>query len=697
MTEQEDTRKKPRRDLLLVLLILPLGILCMFMTGQAAIRLAPEWVLEANMRSMLDPNATFAALGIPPIIEPLNPAILTRPAWGGLFLTPQAAIPTRVVAVFSPTPINTPPPPPPPIATPIENPEPTATLPGLIILPTSVGPSYSDLAIQVSDNSPTYTPGTQITYTIIVTNLGPDDAPRFNIIDNIPAVITGLTVTCAPANLCGTNTSSGNTISFTGARLPAIGTNQITIAIRGTVISSATGILVNTASINIPSGVRVRDPSTDNNSSTDRDTQLSVYDVAVTKTDGTDTYTATDLINYIITVTNSGPSDAIGITIADEKPSQITSWGWCVTPCVPNPTATNNALSNTRNIPSGGSIQYAVSAIPSGLPEVIHNTVRLVIPSGPGAIDERDSSNNTFTDIDIPYIDLQITKTDVPPSVTYMPGGILTYSVTVTNNSTFNLTGITVTDNIPTLIDPLTWSWICSPAPGSIGASCTSGPSNTSINDTVVNLPSNTSVVYSITATVLGTATGDVINTASVVPPSGLVDSVPDNNTATDTNRNAEYVLGPPDGNITTPATGTFVDFTLSVPITIDGNTSDYEIVLYERLVPPDTIQVDQVQIQISTDGATWYTVYFWGDGIVDTNASPPGSTNEPDNFVISTSVLYGSPPYQTGILIDADGSSWAPPNGTYQFIRVTCPDIPPPDPSDIDGVCDIDTIEVWP
>ena len=92
MTGQEDIRRKSRRDLLLVLLILPLGVLCMFMTGQVAIRLAPDWVLNANMRSLLDPNAQYSAGGNQLFIEPLDPGILTLPAWGDLFLTPNALI-----------------------------------------------------------------------------------------------------------------------------------------------------------------------------------------------------------------------------------------------------------------------------------------------------------------------------------------------------------------------------------------------------------------------------------------------------------------------------------------------------------------------------------------------------------------------------------------------------------------------------
>jgi hypothetical protein len=150
---------------------------------------------------------------------------------------------------------------------------------------------------------------------------------------------------------------------------------------------------------------------------------------------------------------------------------------------------------------------------------------------------------------------------------------------------------------------------------------------------------------------------------------------------------------GAPDGNVVGgPSSGNSLDFTLSTPITIDGN-ADYEIVFYEWERPGNIINLDQIIILISSDGVNWYTVYYWGDNIIDSNASPPGSTFEPDNLEISTNLLYGVSPAKSGILIDADNHPYypQPPNGTYPYIRVTAPN------GDDDGGCDIDSIGVWP
>ncbi len=81
--------------------------------------------------------------------------------------------------------------------------------------------SQVDLAVTKTDGLTTYTPGTAISYTITVTNAGPSTAAGFSIADNVPATITGVSVTCVVTGTgnCGTNGSSGNSVSFTAASL----------------------------------------------------------------------------------------------------------------------------------------------------------------------------------------------------------------------------------------------------------------------------------------------------------------------------------------------------------------------------------------------------------------------------------------------------------------------------------------------
>src|SRR5262249_40639037 len=113
------------------------------------------------------------------------------------------------------------------------------------------GTPQTDLAIGKTDAQTTYVPGTPISYTIVVTNAGPSTATDFSVADAVPATITGVSVTCAVtgAGGCGTNASSGNAISFTGLTLDPGAGNQLTFTVSGTISASATGSLVNTATV----------------------------------------------------------------------------------------------------------------------------------------------------------------------------------------------------------------------------------------------------------------------------------------------------------------------------------------------------------------------------------------------------------------------------------------------------------------
>ena len=117
-----------------------------------------------------------------------------------------------------------------------------------------------------------------------------------------------------------------------------------------------------------------------------------------------------------------------------------------------------------------------------------------------------------------PIYNLSITKSDGDGSPYYLQGGTVQYEITVTNNGPADVVGAIVTDNFPAAITAA--SWTCA---GTGSASCTaSGTGNISDN---VDIPYGDSITYSVTATVSDTATGDIVNTASVEDPDGHIES----------------------------------------------------------------------------------------------------------------------------------------------------------------------------
>ncbi len=125
----------------------------------------------------------------------------------------------------------------------------------------------SDLEITKSDGAVVALPGEQVTYAIVVTNNGPSSVTGAVVTDAFPAELTGVTWTCAEGGgTCATPSGSGDVNETVD--LP-VGTS-VTFTATGTVDPGATGMLDNTATVVVPSGVN--DPVTTNNSATDSDT-----------------------------------------------------------------------------------------------------------------------------------------------------------------------------------------------------------------------------------------------------------------------------------------------------------------------------------------------------------------------------------------------------------------------------------------
>ena len=275
---------------------------------------------------------------------------------------------------------------------------------------TRAGVPSADLVITKTDNSSTYTPDANISYTIEITNSGPDNASGFNITDIVPAAITNLTVSCTTSGtaICGTNSSTGNDVLFTGASVNGGASNKIIITLSGEVAAGTSGALSNTALIVIPSGATFADSNTSNNSATDIDTKAGLPDVdlSITKSSGVSTYDPGDLLTYTITVTNNDSTNtASGFNVTDSVPLLTNNLTVSCLPsggnsCGTNTTSGTNVAFNGASLGPGGtmviSITGRVSLFQSG---PLSNTANIVVP-GSASFTDANISNNTATTTD---------------------------------------------------------------------------------------------------------------------------------------------------------------------------------------------------------------------------------------------------------------------------------------------------------
>ena len=139
------------------------------------------------------------------------------------------------------------------------------------VLPTDVGADeYSappaDLSITKTDGVASINQGGSLTYTIVVSNAGPNAATGATVTDNLPASLTGVTWTCtASAGSSCPASGSGNI----AASVNLANGGSATFTVSATLSATATGNLVNTATVAAPASVI--DPNAANNSATDTD------------------------------------------------------------------------------------------------------------------------------------------------------------------------------------------------------------------------------------------------------------------------------------------------------------------------------------------------------------------------------------------------------------------------------------------
>lgn len=124
-------------------------------------------------------------------------------------------------------------------------------------------PTDADVSVSMSASPTTYTAGSSLQYTIIVSNAGPANVGSATLVDSFPAAFQTPSWSCATSGgaICPAG-GSGNIVG--SANLPSGG--SVTFLVTGTVAPGTTGLLSNsmTAVVNPPA----TDPSGTNNTAT---------------------------------------------------------------------------------------------------------------------------------------------------------------------------------------------------------------------------------------------------------------------------------------------------------------------------------------------------------------------------------------------------------------------------------------------
>lgn len=179
----------------------------------------------------------------------------------------------------------------------------------------------ADLSIAMTDGQTTLVPGTVATYTITVTNLGPNAVTRAHIVDLVPAQLTNVTWSCASAAPNACLPGSGNDSINPGAptaflSLPSGAAAIYTLS--GTIRPDAVGTLVNSAWVLSPPVIN--DPVLTNNVASDTDTLSPSTDLALSAAATPSPVDEDATITWALDVANLGPSQASTVSVTFNLP-----------------------------------------------------------------------------------------------------------------------------------------------------------------------------------------------------------------------------------------------------------------------------------------------------------------------------------------------------------------------------------------
>jgi uncharacterized repeat protein (TIGR01451 family) len=390
-----------------------------------------------------------------------------------------------------------------------------------------------DLALGLADNPDPVFLGSNLVYTISVTNNGPSAATNVVVNQSLPGSVVFVSAVASQGNAthtAGTVVASLGNLAFAQQ---ATVTVTVTPTAPGTIYSSAT----------VSSKDADTDPS-NNNVTIDTHVNPPSAELAVGLADAPDPTLVGGSLTYTVAVTNNGPSTASGVTVTNVLPLSVnvlsvtpsqgfaTIFGNVVVCNFGSVTAGNRATADIRVAPTaqGTIVATATASALQADPFPANNTATATTTVGPAA-----DLAVTFGDFPDPVVvgsnwTYTVTVTNRGPNAasavvlnTTLPAGVTLVS-TNTTQGTLSRSGDTVTCNLGnlavgggatiTMVVKSASSGVFNASVAAAAAQADPNPANNNAAETTTVAPPTVSIV----------AAGATLTTESLSPPNGTVD-----------------------------------------------------------------------------------------------------------------------------------------------------------------------------
>ena len=301
---------------------------------------------------------------------------------------------------------------------------------------TTVGPKEADLGVSKSDAVDPVTVGDNVTYTLVVSNNGPNDAENVVVTDTLPSGVVFVSAT--PDQ--GSCVESGGIVTCNLGSLA----NGSSVSIVLVVTTTTDGQLTNSASVTSDTP----DPNPGNNGVSE-DTTVEPppgADLGITKSDVADPVTVGDNVTYTVVVSNDGPGLAENVVVTDTLPSGVVfvsatpDQGSCVE-------SGGIVTCNLGSLANGSSVSIVV-VVTTTTDGQLTNSVSVTSDTPDPNLGNNGVSEDTTVEPPPPLeADLGVTKSDAADPV--IAGDDVTYTVVVFNDGPGSAENVVVTDTLP--------------------------------------------------------------------------------------------------------------------------------------------------------------------------------------------------------------------------------------------------------